>query len=281
MKKTFFQFVLILSLIHVNAQKIFDVHIHGDENPAKQLEQLAANGVYKVAVSTSWVLQTSSYKTTDSLSIIHGLMLACPEGKVPYSLQYCYPDKKDFPDIKWVEQLIKENKIQFIGEVLSQYYGISPSDESLYPYYALAEKYNIPVGIHTGLAGPNHGSPKFKVSLGTPSLFETLLQKFPKLKVWIMHAGAPYLEETIAIMKYYPNVYTDISAINNPYIFPKSYFHFIMKRLIDAGFENRLMFGSDNGDIKNAIDNVKELDFLTEEQKEKIFYKNAEEFFKK
>lgn len=96
-----------------------------------------------------------------------------------------------------------------------------------------------------------------------------------------MHAGAPYLEETIAIMKYYPNVYTDISAINNPYIFPKSDFHFIMKRLIDAGFENRLMFGSDNGDIKIAIDNVKELDFLTEEQKEKIFYKNAEEFFKK
>ena len=208
-------------------------------------------------------------------------MLACPEGKVPYSLQYCFPNKEDFPNLEWVEQLIKENKIQFLGEILSQYYGISPSDEKLLPYYALEEKYNIPVGIHTGLAGPNHGSKNFKVSLGTPLLFETLLQKFPKLKVWIMHAGAPFLEDTIAIMKYYPNVYADISAINNPYIFSKSEFSDIIKKLIDAGLEDRLMFGSDNGEIQIIIDNIEALDFLTTIQKQKIYYQNAELFFSK
>lgn len=55
--------------------------------------------------------------------------------------------------------------------------GYPPSDEKLFPYYALAEKYNIPVGIHTGLAGPNHGSPNFKVSMGNPLLIENLLQR--------------------------------------------------------------------------------------------------------
>lgn len=94
-----------------------------------------------------------------------------------------------------------------------------------------------------------------------------------------MHAGAPFIEDSIAIMKYYPNVYADISAINNPYIFPKKDFNSIMSRLIDAGLEDRLMFGSDNGDIKNAIDNIEELVFLNESQKRKIYYENAEIFF--
>ena len=272
-------FLLIASVsLPATSQKVFDVHLHGDKEPTKQMETLAASGVYKVAISTSWSLQ-ENYETNSEIAVLKGLMLPCPEGKVPYSGQYCFENQEDFPDIIWVEKMIKEGKIQFIGEVLSQYYGISASDEKLFPYYALAEKYNIPVGIHTGLAGSEHGSPHFKVSLGKPLLLEEMLQKFPNLKVWIMHAGAPFLEETIAIMKYYPNVYTDISAINNPYIFPKEDFSRIIKTFIDAGFEDRLMFGSDNSDITMAIENVEKLDFLTAAQKEKILYKNAELFF--
>jgi len=283
MKKPIYLFILLIGLFNAHisiAQKIFDTHIHGEKDVAYQLKKLKTAGVYKAAVSTSWQLQ-STYQNTKDLTILQGLMLACPEGKVPYSGQYCFHDEKDFPDLAWVEQQIKGNKIDFIGEVLSQYYGISASDEALYPYYALAEKYGLPVGIHTGLAGPNHGSPNFKVGLGNPILFEDLLQKFPKLKVWIMHAGAPFIDDTIAIMSYYWNVYADISAISNPDIFPPNDFKYIMKRLIDAGLENRLMFGSDNGDIDKIIANVKDLDFLTEEQKDKIFHQNAEKFFTK
>jgi predicted TIM-barrel fold metal-dependent hydrolase len=39
------------------------------------------------------------------------------------------------------------------------------------------------------------------------------------------------------------------------------------------------MFGSDNGDFDKIINAVNELDYLTTEQKEKIFFKNAETFF--
>jgi len=41
------------------------------------------------------------------------------------------------------------------------------------------------------------------------------------------------------------------------------------------------MFGSDGGDIAKMIDQINKLDFLTVEQKEKIFYKNAQTFFSK
>src|SRR5690606_14676086 len=278
MKKTILPLCIALCSFPAISQKVFDVHLHGAENPVTQLENLTAAGVYKMAVSCSWNLQ-HKYQNTTQFTVLHGLMFPCPEGKVPYSAQFCFENQEDFPDIIWVEKLMKDGTIQFIGEILSQYYGISPSDERLFPYYELAEKYGIPVGIHTGLAGPDHGSPNFKVALGKPLLLEEMLQKFPKLKVWIMHAGAPFLEETIALMKYYPNVYIDISAINNPFIFPKQEFRKIIKTFIDAGFEDKIMFGSDNGDIKMTIENVESLDFLTPQQKEKIFYKNAEMFF--
>lgn len=272
--------MLLTTFASLYAQKIFDTHIHGQPNPGLQIDELKAAGVYKAAVSTSWD-RLNKYKSTADFTVLKGIMLACPNGKVPYSNQNCFEDETDFPDVKWVEQMIIDNKIQFIGEVLSQYYGISPSDERLHPYYALAEKHGIPVGIHTGLAGPDHESSNFRVSLGTPLLLEDLLRKYPKLKIWIMHGGAPFLEDTIAIMKYYSNVYADISALNNPYIFPPSEFNYIMKRLIDNGLEDRLMFGSDNGDITLAIQSVENLPFLTDTQKEKIFSGNAEVFFKR
>ncbi len=257
-------------------QKIFDVHVHGDAHPGAQMSQLAAAGVYKMALSTSWDLQTT-YQNP-SVAILQGLMLACPDGKVPYSANFCFPDRQDFPDLAWVEQQIRDKKIDFLGEVLTQYYGVSPSDEKLHPYYALAEKHGLPVGIHTGLAGPGHGSTTFKVGLGSPLLMEALLQRFPKLKVWIMHAGAPFLEDTLAIMAYYRNVYADISAISNPDIFPAAAFRSMVRQLIDAGMEDRLMFGSDNGDIAKILDNIDALG-LSEQQKQKLLYKNAETFF--
>ena len=96
-----------------------------------------------------------------------------------------------------------------------------------------------------------------------------------------MHAGAPYLEGTLKIMTEYKQVYADISVIANPAIVPMADFSAYMKSLIDAGIEDRLMFGSDGGDIAKMIDQINKLDFLTLEQKEKIFYKNAQTFFLK
>ncbi len=278
MKITCLSAILLLNLAQMKAQKVFDTHIHGNRDIKMQTSKLRKAGVYKAAVSTSWAAQ-ENYKNNDSIQILKGLMLPCPNGKVPYSLQKCYESGQDFPDPGWVEQQIRENRIHFIGEVLSQYYGIAPSDKTLYPYYALAQKYGLPVGIHSGLAGPNHGSPHFKVSLGNPMLLEPMLRDFPNLKVWIMHAGAPFMDDTIAIMTYYRNVYADLSAVSDPDLFPTEDFRYIMKRLINAGLGDRLMFGSDNGDIEKCLASIKALDFLSQEQKDAVLYKNAERFF--
>ena len=167
-------------------RKIFDVHLHGTKDITKQMQLLKNAGVYKAAISTSWDLQ-NSYPDEPGMNLLFGLMIPCPDGKVPYSLQPCFDNGKDLPSLHWVEDEIKKGKIDFLGEILTQYYGISSSDSLLFPYYALAEKYKLPVGIHTGGAGPDHGSPNFKMELGNPLLLENMLNEIPQLKVWNMH----------------------------------------------------------------------------------------------
>lgn len=259
-------------------RKIFDVHLHGSRDFSIQVKNLKQAGVYKAAISTSWELQ-NNYRKDSTLDLLFGLMFPCPNGKVPYSLQPCYSDKNDWPSVSWVEQQIKEGRIDYFGEVLTQYYGISSSDSLLFPYYALAQKYDLPVGIHTGGAGPNHGSPNFKMELGNPLLLEKMLSRFPKLKVWIMHSGDQFFKETVGLMRTNKEVYSDISVISNSDIVPPAQFAIIMRTFIEAGLENRLLFGTDNGDIKKVIAAVEALQFLTEAQKKKIFYQNAERFF--
>lgn len=281
-----YHFLLVIVLMCVvisctsktGKQKIFDVHLHGDATPQKQLSNLATNGVYTIAVSTSWQDQ-QKYQSNNEVKVLHGLFVPCPNGKVPYSNQQCFADGKEWPDIDWVEQQINEKKIDFIGEVLTQYHGISSSDTLMYSYYALAAKYNLPVGIHTGSAGPDHGCPNFKEEMGNPLLLKEALQKFPNLKVWLMHGGAPFVKECIEMMKTYPGLYADISVLNNPNIIPSKDFASIMKGFVDAGLEDRLMFGTDNADITKCIAAVEQLDFLTAQQKDKIFSQNAMKFF--
>jgi predicted TIM-barrel fold metal-dependent hydrolase len=124
--------------------------------------------------------------------------------------------------VNWIRQQIINRKIDFFGELLNEYYGISPSDSSFLPYYELAQEFNIPIGIHTGLAGPDNLCPNYNPLMGDPALMKDILVKFPGLKVWIMHAGAPYLKGTLEVLKDYPQVYADISALANPDIFKKS-----------------------------------------------------------
>jgi hypothetical protein len=280
--KTLFFFTLFACLTFCawcqQPKRIFDVHLHGSKDASAQLLTLQKAGVYKAALSTSWDLQ-NNYRNISKTPLLYGLMFPCPNGKVPYSLQLCYGKGEEWPLLSWVEQQIKEGKIDFMGEVLSQYYGISSSDSLLFAYYSLAQKYNLPVGIHTGGAGPDHGSPNFKIELGSPLLMENMLRSFPKLKVWIMHSGDQYYKETINIMQANKRVYADISVISNPDIVSVEKFSTIMQAFIEAGLEDRLMFGSDNGAIDKVIQAVEGLSFLTDKQKKKLYYQNAERFF--
>ena len=74
----------------------------------------------------------------------------------------------------------------------------------------------------------------------------------------------------------------DIAVID--WYIPRKEFYFYLKRLVEAGFSNRIMFGSDQmqwpQSIGAAIETIESADFLTKQQKRDIFYNNAVRFFR-
>jgi predicted TIM-barrel fold metal-dependent hydrolase len=103
-----------------------------------------------------------------------------------------------------------------------------------------------------------------------------------RLRLYIENAGFPFLDETIALLYRYPNVYVDVSTIT--WLIPRPMFQHYLRGLMDAGLGKRVMFGSDQMEwpetIGLAIDAINAADFLTPEQKRDIFYNNAARFLR-
>lgn len=65
---------------------------------------------------------------------------------------------------------------------------------------------------------------------------------------------------------------------------PRKGFHAYLRRLVEAGYGKRVMFGSDQmvwpEAIGMAVEAIEAADFLTREQKADIFYNNAARFLR-
>ena len=174
---------------------------------------------------------------------------------------------------------------EVMGEVAPQYQGLSPSDMSLDGYFAAAEKLNIPVGIHMGTGGngmANLTQPKYRASLGRPFLLEDVLARHPKMKIWVMHAGYPMLDEMIALMGANAYVYVDLAGFIWSY--PQAEIHAYLKRLVQAGFGKRIMYGTDfmvwPKLFETSIGLIENADYLSFDQKRDILFNNAVRFFR-
>ena len=118
--------------------------------------------------------------------------------------------------------------------------------------------------------------------LSNPLLFEGALTRHPKLRLYIMHAAWPMLDQIIGLLYAHPQVYVDVSLID--WYIPRKEFHFYLRRLVEAGFEKRILFGSDQTlwpeALTIAIEGVDSADFRSAAQKRDIFYNNAARFLR-
>jgi hypothetical protein len=176
--------------------------------------------------------------------------------------------------------------IQVFAEVSFQYFGISADDPRADAFWSLAEERDVPVGIHLGMGMPVVGdyarSDPYRVALTSPFQLESVLKKHPRLRVYAMHAASPLTEEMIAMLFTYPNLYVDVAA--NDWNMPRAQFYSELKRMVDAGFSKRIMFGSDQTIFPQAIGiavrTIAAAPFLTAQQKRDIFYNNAARFLR-
>lgn len=287
-----FVFLFSVALPGFGQQPIIDMHLHafgfdeyGYPPPPNEI-----TGDIPEAKTDDEVIET----VLDQMHR-HNIVLAVASGPLDMVLKWkrlapahilggAYTGARDpLPKIPVLQALFSSDSLSILGELGLQYRGLSLADTSLISYLSLAEQMDIPVGVHTGLgdAGAPYGCcPGFRVTLGNPNLIEEVLVRHPKLRVYLMHAGYPYLQETKALLYIYPQLYVDIGVIN--WALPQEEFYAYLKALIVAGFDKRIMFGTDQmvwpEAIGMAVKNVKEAPFLTENQRRDIFYNNAARF---
>jgi hypothetical protein len=184
-----------------------------------------------------------------------------------------------------VRALFVAGRFQVLGEVMAQYEGIPPDDPRLAPYWALAEELDIPVAIHLGAGGPADpyfGSAGYRARNSSPLRMEEVLVRHPRLRVYLMHAGYPFADDLRAMLFAHPQLYVDIGSI--VYTEPRPAFYRFLQEIVEAGYGDRVMFGSDQmiwpGIIGPSVQAIVDAPFLTEAQKRDIFYNNAARFLR-
>jgi hypothetical protein len=192
---------------------------------------------------------------------------------------------QDTPSPAALRAMHATGALQVLGEVTNQYAGILPDDSRMEPYWALAEELDIPVGIHIGTGPPGViylGDAGYRARMHSALTIEEVLVKHPKLRVYIMHAGYPLLDDLLAVLYAHPQVYVDVGII--VYNQPRPAFYRFLQAIVDAGFANRVLFGSDQmvwpGTIERAIAVIDEAPFLSGQQKRDILYNNAARFLR-
>ncbi len=277
-------------------QPVIDMHFHawpyGADGPPDHPKNIAVmnkaidglkkyNVVLATASGPQAFLQRWSLEAPERLLL--GPVLPCEGGVNPNWYQYqCYENGAEFPDLAWLRAQYENGAYQVMGEIYTQYAGMSYADPRMDPYYELAQELGIPVAFHTHSAPPLTASrccPNFRISFGNPLMLEEVLVKYPRLKVQIMHANPLVYPMVLDLMAQYPKVYVELSPFQR--IMQREKFHRLLKAFKEAGVLSRVMFGTDGDDHGDAIEAYRSADFLTAGELEGILCKNAARFLRR
>lgn len=181
---------------------------------------------------------------------------------------------------------VQRGRIAVLGELDGAWDGEPLTATRLEEYLSEAESSGTPVAVFTGVAPPGTHKqfPNYRMQFGRPAVVEPILARHPRLRVYLMQAGWPFLAETIAFMYLHPGVYVDIGNLSaNPAI-PVDEFHAYLAALMRAGLGKRVMFGSGldvtewAGGIGAKVRAIEDAPFLSASERTDIFFANAERF---
>ena len=273
---------------------VIDMHVHAfiadwttgnaPINPATKQPSTAATGGDLLAETLDIMKRYNVVKgiVSGSLTALEEWVEADPErfiGSPIFPVGFDVISVEEWPDVGLLEEELRQGRIGALGEITTQYGGMPPNTPALDPYYEFAVKHDIPFAIHIAGSGAP-GFPKLRLALGKPLYLEEVLPRYPDLRIYVMHAGFPFLDEMIALMIHFPDLYVDLGWIS--WATPEATYYDYLKGLMDAELGKRIMFGSDQAwwpeAIGLAIDRIEQAGFLTESQKRDILYNNAARF---
>lgn len=208
---------------------------------------------------------------------------AAPDRIIPAILVNPARDADVTPDL--LRRLVETGAVRVPGEIGAQYSGIAPDDPRMALYWSLAEELDVPVAVHVGPGPPGApylGFEEYRARLHSPLAMEEVLVRHPRLRVYLMHAGYPMLDDLLALLYAHPQVHVDVGVI--AFSQPRTAFHRFLRGIVEAGFGARVMFGSDQmvwpGAIEVALGAIEEAPYLDEAARRDILYHNAARFLR-
>ena len=183
-----------------------------------------------------------------------------------------------------LQKLFERDGFKVLGEVTDQYDGIAPDDARFDDIRRFAAEHDVPVAIHLGVGPPGapYISAGYRAHLHSPFSLEKMLVRHPHLRVYAMHAAWPMLDELKAMLYSYPQLYVDTGSLQMA--LTRTEYYSFLKNLVDAGFVDRIMYGTDQivwpGLIAEGIHAINDAPFLTAAQKQDILHDNAVRFFR-
>jgi len=276
---------------------VIDVHMHTPASPGPledflpSLESWIAdldrlNVRLSVLMGLPDVLASWSERAGDR--VIPSLLFPCENGISINWGRPCFGYQGDWPEIGQLREDIEARRVQALGETGLQYHGLGPSHPLLEPYFALAEEYDLPVFIHMGPGPPFSAyeenpfrvrAPNYRAAAGNPLLLEEALIRHPTVRVAVLHSGWPLADEMIFMLYQHPQVVAEVGLLQATQYVPRVEYYRFLRRLVDAGFADRILFGSDTL-IEEGITAILEADFLTDDQKGAILCGNAVRFLR-
>lgn len=273
-------------------QPVIDMHRHtpwpGEpdaEGLALIREELASHHVVAAMLFITDREDVSAFPSNDDTRFILSPMFPCPA--LTETRKWCFTDTDGLlPDPEWVEEQLAAARLGGLGELVFSYAGFSPLDPAMAPFWEMAARHDVPVFVHTGRGpGPGEGPRRhsnccaaYDADLGNPEILHPILQQHPGLRVSLQHVGFEFVDETIGLLRDYPNIYLDMSILNS--LGPAPLHEASLRRLIEAGHGDRIMLGSDDQDLSVVLARVESAAFLSPEQRRAIYYDNAARFLR-
>jgi predicted TIM-barrel fold metal-dependent hydrolase len=152
------------------------------------------------------------------------------------------PLRKDA--ISLLEKGIKEWGLKGVKLMASSY---SVDDAEVQPFMAKVNEFGVPLVIHTG-ADPI----PYDIRKGNPQALDTLLIRYPRMKIIAAHLAKGYEDLLVGMIKYRPGrLYSCITGWQ--YEYQRSRWHFLMQmRYFMDRIPGALMMGTDWPSIKGG-----------------------------
>jgi predicted TIM-barrel fold metal-dependent hydrolase len=116
--------------------------------------------------------------------------------------------------------------------------GYDPSDEMLFPYYEICQQRGLPVLMHTGPT-----SPALAFEPAHPMRLDRASLRFAKVNFILGHGGSVYVDESLLLAAYRPNVFVEISGFQSLGGLPRAMEH--LRALFAKGLSHKILFGTD------------------------------------